>query len=164
MAKLLSGDNARPAVGFHPGAPPARPTRKVGPAGAASYDFSMPTRERRKSRSPFTLEALRLQLEACRRAAELDGMVVSDEDGLLIAAAGDAEACDEIAARLPLIGQRTEEFHGVLLSAENGWKVQMRRFQVGTSELYLAAIGGEEQRRKRVFKRAVGGAARILAA
>lgn len=121
-------------------------------------------RERRSRRSHDTLEALHLQLETCRRAAGLDGMVLSDQDGLMLARAGDTDACDEVGARLPLLGQRTAEFEGVLLSAESGWRVRMRRFQVGASELYLAAIGGDEGRRESELGRATGAAQRILAA
>jgi hypothetical protein len=118
---------------------------------------------RRSHRSHDTLEALHLQLDACRKDAELDGMVLSDEDGLTLAATGDAVACDEIAARLPLIGRKVSDFEGVLLSAENGWRVRMRRFIVAGTELYLCAIGGSEQRDAELG-RGVGGAARILAA
>jgi hypothetical protein len=39
----------------------------------------------------FALEALRHQLESCREAAALDGMVLSDEDGLALAAVGDPD-------------------------------------------------------------------------
>ena len=138
---------------------------KLGPSAQRPTIFGMTTSaERRRRRSHDTLKALHLQLDACRRAGELDGMVLSDQDGLLLAATGDPEACDEIAAQLPLIGQRVSEFEGVLLSAENGWRVRMRRFRVGRSELYLAAIGGAATTSERELGRGIGGATRILAA
>lgn len=124
----------------------------------------MSSSDRRYRRSADILEALRLQLDSCRRAADLEGMVLSDEDGLTLAATGNREACDEIAARLPIIGQRVGEFEGVLLSAENGWRVRMLRFQVGQSRFYLAAVGNGNTRRERELGRGVGGALRILAA
>jgi hypothetical protein len=121
-----------------------------------------PDRRHRRSHDP--IEALTLQLEACRRAAGLDGMVLSDADGLCLAAAGDRAACDEIAAQLPLIGQKIAAFEGVLLSDGAGWAVGVRRFAAASGELYLAAIGGSSIERDRELGRGLDGAARILAA
>lgn len=123
-----------------------------------------PTRERRRRRSHDTLEALTLQLEACRKAARLDGMVLADADGLLLAAAGDRAACDEIAAHLPLIGQKVGHFEGTLLGPDHGWSIHMRRFKVGPAELYAAAIGAKDEGTDEIVNRGIGGAARILAA
>src|SRR5262245_50820945 len=84
----------------------------LGPPTRRPTIFGMSS-ERRRRRSKDPLQALHLQLDACRRAAALDGMVLSDEDGLLLAATGDRDACDEVAARLPLIGRRSPAFEGV---------------------------------------------------
>jgi hypothetical protein len=117
--------------------------------------------ERRRRRSDEPLKALELQLEACRETALLDAMVLSDADGLVLAAAGDRQACDEIAVQLPVIGRRVGEFQGILLSAEHAMRVHMRRFRVGLSELYVATIGGGSN--DAALERCLGGAARILA-
>jgi hypothetical protein len=122
------------------------------------------TAERRRRRSRDTLHALQLQLDASRRAGCLDAMVLSDGDGLLLASTGDREACAEVAARLPIIGRRVGEFEGTLLSAGKNLRVRMRRFFVGTAELYIAAVGGGGESGERALGGSIGGASRILAA
>jgi hypothetical protein len=118
--------------------------------------------ERRKQRSQNTTMALCLQLDASRRAAELTGMVLSDEDGLTLATAGDSRACREIAARLPLLGRKTERFEGVLYSGEAGWEVFMKRFRAANSELHLCAIGGGAEARDHQVSHSMQGVTRIL--
>jgi hypothetical protein len=130
-------------------------------ARRALYDFRMSTAERRRHRSDHPLEALELQLEACRQAGDVDGMVLSDGDGLLLAAVGNRAVCDEIAVQLPQIGRRVGEFRGVLLSAERALRVHMRRFRVGVSDLYIAVIGSGE-RDSQTLAHGLGGASRIL--
>lgn len=120
--------------------------------------------ERRSKRSDNTSQALRYQLEACRREAGLEGMVLADEEGLALAASGDADHCDEIAARLALVGARVADFAGVLLSAEGAWQVSMRRFAIDGSELYMCAIGGDAEPRAAQIDRSIGGCSRILSA
>lgn len=117
--------------------------------------------ERRHRRSDNTSEALRLQLEECRKAANLEAFVLSDEDGLCLAASGDETACGEVAARLPLLGRKVKHFDGVLLAPNRGWQVRMERFEVSGSELYMAVIGSSEAR-DRELHRSIGGAMRIL--
>lgn len=122
----------------------------------------MPRDERRRRRSQNITRALRYQLDACQGDARLDGMVLSDEDGLTLAAAGDDRTCDEVAAHLPLIGRKVESFEGVLLSSHQGMEVAIRRFRVFGSDLYLAAIGGRAAQRKKQLSRSRRGVARIL--
>jgi hypothetical protein len=136
----------------------------LGPPPGASYDFSMSTTaERRRRRSRDTIRALELQLDASRRAGALEAMVLSDGDGLLLASTGDREACQEVAARLPIIGRRVAQFEGTLLSAGKSLRVRMRRFVVGTCELYIAAVGGGGESGERAIGGSIGGATRILA-
>lgn len=120
--------------------------------------------DRRTKRSNVTTEALRLQLAACRSGSSLRGMVVSDQDGVVLASSGDEYACAEIAARLPLIGSRVAEFDGVLLSAQAGVPVKMSRISIDESDLYVCAIGGEANDRATGLSRSLGGTSRILAA
>ena len=100
-------------------------------------------RERRHRRSDNTTLALHYQLEACRQAARLEGLVLSDEDGFCLAASGDPQACHEVAAQLPFIGRKVGEFEGVLLGTEGGWKIRMQRFGVTGGQLFLCAIARE---------------------
>jgi len=109
-------------------------------------------------------EALRLQLHACREAADLTGIVLSDEDGVCIASSGDEVTCEEIAARLPLVGRKVKDFEGILFSPWKGVEVRMRRFHVDGAELYMAAIGSTKSQRDLQLNRSIGGVARILQA
>lgn len=56
------------------------------------------TAERRRRRSTDPLEALTLMLDAVRREPGVSAIAVADASGLLIAGAGLARACEELAA------------------------------------------------------------------
>lgn len=118
--------------------------------------------DRRKRRSNNTTRALGYQLDTCRRASMLEGIVVSDENGLCLAKSGNTDACDEVAARLPMMGRKVRDFAGVMYSAERGYKVRMRRFHVGQGELYVCAIGGRSDQRDRQVMHSISGVSRIL--
>jgi hypothetical protein len=118
--------------------------------------------ERRSRRSGDVATALRYQLEACRAEGRLDGILVADDDGLCVAHAGDEDACGEIAAHLPMLGRKTERFRGVLLRADGGTEVVLKRFNLGSSTLYACAIGRADDRSEVLVQRSIGGATRIL--
>jgi hypothetical protein len=120
--------------------------------------------ERRRRRSSDTLEALKYQLEACLDEAELEALVLGDEDGLCLAWAGTDESCKEVAARMALLNRKIENFEGVVLSGERNWNVRMRRFEAEGSDLYLCAVGGGGETRAHQIHRSIGGVSRILAA
>jgi hypothetical protein len=119
-------------------------------------------RERRQRRSDNTTLALHYQLDACRRAARLDGLILSDEDGFCLAASGDPQACHEVAAQLPFIGRKVRDFEGVLLGTDGRWRICMHRFGVPGGELFLCAIGPGGAERDRQLARSRGAVRRIL--
>lgn len=119
--------------------------------------------ERRRRRANTTTQALRYQLAACCEDGRIEAMVVADGDGLPLASSGDTYACDEVAARLVLIGPRIKEFNGTLLGQGQRWDVQMLKVDVDGSELLVCAVGGTAEARKRQIKRGAEGALRILA-
>jgi hypothetical protein len=121
----------------------------------------MPRTERRRRRGATTTEALRYQLEACCRDGRLEAMVLSDEDGLLLAASGGA--CDEVAAKMAHIGARIHSFDGSLLQGGQKWDVKMIKVPIEGTELLVCAVGGSPEQRKRQITRGAEGAARILA-
>lgn len=121
----------------------------------------LPDRRRRRSHDAF--EAIGFQLQACTEDAGLDAMVVADEDGLCLAAAGPADRCGEIAAHLPILGRQPGGFRGVLLADDGGIPADVQRFLIDGSELYVCAIGGDEDLRARQIARSIRGCARILA-
>jgi hypothetical protein len=120
--------------------------------------------ERRRRRANTATQALRYQLAACCEDGRMEAMVVADGDGLPLASSGDTYACDEVAARIVLVGTRIKEFNGTLLGQGQRWDVQMMKVEVDGSELLVCAVGGTAEARKRQIVRGAEGALRILAA
>lgn len=120
--------------------------------------------ERRRRRATITRKALEYQLLSCCEDGRIEAMVVADGDGLALAASGDTYACDEVAARMVLVGRRINEFSGTLLGAGHAWHVQMRKIAFEGSELLVCAVGGTPEARTRQIKRGAEGALRILQA
>lgn len=124
----------------------------------------MRTQERRRRRGTTVTQALRYQLATCCEDGRIDAMVVADGDGLPLASSGDTYACDEVAARMVLVGSRIKEFSGTLLGAGNAWQVQMMKVDFEGTELLVCAVGGTAEARTRQLTRGASGALRILAA
>ena len=124
----------------------------------------MLTQERRRRRANTVTQALSYQLASCCEDGRIEAMVVADGDGLPLASSGDTYACDEVAARMVLVGARIKEFSGTLLGAGNAWQVQMMKVDFEGSELLVCAVGGTAESRKRQLTRGASGALRILAA
>ena len=61
--------------------------------------------ERRRDRTEETLAALTRLLEAARRRNGLEALSVADSSGLLLAGAGPAQLCEELAAWSPLVAR-----------------------------------------------------------
>lgn len=120
--------------------------------------------ERRRRRATDTMQALRYQLQQCCEDGRIDAMVVADGDGLPLAASGDASACDEVAARMVLVGPRIDRFAGTLLGGGTSYDVQMLKVVVDDTELLVCAVGGSASDRERQISRGAAGACRILAA
>ena len=109
-----------------------------------------PKFDRRQARSENTQLALTRFLEASRHAAELEALALADELGLLMAGAGAAELCDELAAVAPLFG-----------SASNvlGSGTEVRRLAVDGFELFISGRGAQLES---TLARVAAGCARIL--
>jgi hypothetical protein len=123
----------------------------------------MPHTERRQRRSDCHSQALYYQLDACRERATLEAMILADEDGLCLAASGDASVCEEFAVHTAMVCEDTASFAGTVLSPVRRWDVSMQRFEVEGVPLYLCAIGGDISERAREIARSMGGISRILA-
>ena len=120
--------------------------------------------ERRRRRSLHPAVALSYQLETLCHEGGIDAMVVADDNGLPLAAAGDAYACDEVAARVVMVGRKIREFGGTLLGPGQRWDVQMTKVDVDGAELLVCAVGGDATQRQLQIARGVASAQRILAA
>ena len=115
--------------------------------------------DRRVSRSENTLVALTRLLEAARRSAELEAIAIGDETGLLVAGAGAAELCDELAAVAPLGGPVAND------TVPTRWDVisrrtEVRRLAVDGLEVLISGRGGDLGLG---LAHVAAGAARILA-
>ena len=118
--------------------------------------------ERRRRRAETLTLALSYQLDDCCRDGGIQAMVIADGDGLPLAAAGDVYACDEVAARMVLVGPRIRSFDGTLFGGGCRWDVQMTKVAVDGSELLVCAVGGSAAQRTRQIARGAAGAMRIL--
>lgn len=121
------------------------------------------TEDRRRVRAALTTHALGHQLDACRSDGKIAAMVIADDCGMALASSGDRYACDEVAARIVLVGQRIAEFNGTLFGGGMRWDVQMVKVDIEGSELLVCAVGGSAEQRRRQIKRGADGARRILA-
>ena len=98
-----------------------------------------PKQDRRQARSENTQVALTRLLEAARRAAALEALALGDELGLLVAGAGAAELCDELAAVAPLFGSPSISLPtdlGVL-----GSGTEVHRLAVDGCEMFISGRG-----------------------
>ena len=98
-----------------------------------------PKLERRQARSENTQVALTRLLEAARHAAELEALALGDELGLLMAGAGAAELCDELAAVAPLFGSVSTAAPTNLDVLGHGTEV--RRLAVDGFEMFICGRG-----------------------
>ncbi|MEZ4403942.1 MAG: hypothetical protein R3B06_28215 [Kofleriaceae bacterium] len=101
--------------------------------------------ERRRTRSTHLAQALDYQLAACRADAGLEAIVLGDDDGLVVAAAGPRDACAELAAVGTAAGDACS-------------------FAIDGARMHVIARGGAPADRRRQLERAAAGAHRILAA
>lgn len=122
------------------------------------------TIERRRQRTHLVSQALRYQLEACCEDGGIHAMVVADHDGLALASSGNHDECEELAARMGLVGARTDAFAGTLLGSGKRWDVAMQKIRVDQAELLVCAVGGSAEQRSRQIQRGASGARRILGA
>jgi hypothetical protein len=112
-----------------------------------------PKLERRQARSENTQLALTRLLEAARRSAALEAIVLGDELGLLVAGAGAAELCDELAAVAPLFGSGLACPSSAVLGAA------VRRLAIDGCEMFISgrgpdlesALGGVESGCQRIL-------------
>lgn len=115
-----------------------------------------PKLDRRQSRSEDTQVALTRFLEAARHAAAVEALALGDELGLLVAGAGAAEVCDELAAVAPLFGDRAGRSTRVQAL---GRDTEVRRLAIEGFDMYVSGRGGDLQA---ALEPVAAGCARIL--
>lgn len=98
--------------------------------------------DRRQARSDNPQVALTRLLEAARRAAALEALALGDELGLLLAGAGAAELCDELAAVAPLFGSASNTVLPTNLDIL-GPGTEVRRLAVDGCQMFICGRGGD---------------------
>lgn len=126
------------------------------PGRCAFFHRARMTDERRRHRSTEPARALSLLLDACRERGSFEAIVVSDDAGLLVAAAGDPSFAmdpEEVAAILP------EPTHRASVE-----RLRTTAFGVDGQLLYVGAIGGDRTNFAPTVQATLRGVRRILAA
>jgi hypothetical protein len=104
-----------------------------------------PTIERRKDRCETTLGALTRLLEAARRRSDLDAVALCDRAGFLVAGAGAARLCDELAAYAPMLAAgetpANDTLPSSLMARERKFRVQ--RLSIDGIEVLLCESGAQ---------------------
>jgi hypothetical protein len=128
--------------------------------------------ERRQRRNGCLADALRLQLEACRKDEGLDAIVVSDELGFCVAHSGGDGSHKELAARLPMLADPVQR---LALEDDDGGLQQPRAslavmtFTIAGARLYACAVKGPDAAAEtsaggsEVLARVAGAFTRLLA-
>jgi hypothetical protein len=103
----------------------------------------VPTLERRRDRKTETLAALTRLLEAARRQSGLEAVSVADASGLLLAGAGPARLCEELAAWAPIVERPADNdtLPSCLDALER--RTGRRRVSLDGIEVLVATLGTE---------------------
>lgn len=119
-------------------------------------------RRRRRSHDPF--EALCLQLDSVRDEGGFEAVALVDENGCLLASAGDSPICDEMAAFLPLVAKRARfdspEVEARARAVARG--VEVRRMDVAGTAVMLCARAPRAKSTTAPLARGISGCRRIL--
>lgn len=97
--------------------------------------------ERRRDRTEETLSALTRLLEAARRRSGLEALSVADVSGLLLAGAGPARLCEELAAWAPLVARPADNDVAPTCLDALERRTGRRRLAVDGIEVVLSTAG-----------------------
>lgn len=110
--------------------------------------------ERRIWRSTDPTTALGIQLESARHRGRLEAVVLTDHQGMVLAAAGEDGLCVALGALAPLAPYAK---NAACMSELVGHAdVAVRSLRTNGSQLYLAAVGGTAARDALLANAAVG--------
>jgi hypothetical protein len=121
--------------------------------------------DRRRKRSQDPLVALHYQLAYTRNEERLDAIVVADDCGVVVAAAGSWAACEELAAYAPILSRGAWTEPGARATSrveELRNQVDIQSVQVDGQTVLLCSRG--KGARAGAMDRAAAGVARILTA
>ncbi len=98
--------------------------------------------DRRTSRSSRIHEALELQLKASARRAGFSSIVLADDVGLVVAAAGNKSLSEHLAAISPGLASNMKTYHGRVLTNRGRVRLSVAPMKFENSCLYLSATEG----------------------
>lgn len=131
-------------------------------SGSSASPTALGRLERRKNRSSCTATALELALGSSAKRANLDVLLVVDDDGLLVSNSPSAFDLALLAAVTPIVGRGRAKPRIRRGGAQRDMTVRALDFE--GDRLYVAAVGGESEDRLRELRISVAAARRILAA
>ena len=99
--------------------------------------------ERRRNRSSDLAIALGLQLHYSVTRARFKSLVLSEELGLLVAAAGDQSEFEELAALAPLLAGERRYWRGIVKTAAGREQVTVARVDTPFGIFYLSGVAGQ---------------------
>ncbi len=118
---------------------------------------------RRVNRSNDIQLALSFQLAEAARLAKFSSIALADDLGTVIAAAGNKEICEHMAAFSPILtASRAESWCGSITTDAGEVYASITPVMVGGSRLYLAAAGGKRAAAHTVLSESGYGVSRIL--
>lgn len=115
--------------------------------------------ERRSFRSPDPATALGIQLESTRSRGRLEAVVLTDQQGIVLAASGEDQLCVALGALAPLAPYTKSP--ACMSELVGHADVAVRSLRSNGSQLFLAAVGGTAAR-DAVLAHAAVGVERIL--
>ena len=118
---------------------------------------------RRVNRSDDTQIALSYQLAATAARAKFGDIVLADDLGLIIAAAGRKNMCERLAAVSPMLASTEKTWHGSVKTSKGNVRISIAPVRVNDMQLYLCASEGEEATITRELFTGGCGISRILA-
>jgi hypothetical protein len=118
--------------------------------------------DRRRDRTTEALSALTRLLEAARKRSGLEALAVTEPGGVLLAGAGPAKLCDELAAWAPLAGGRPANDAIPTRLDVFERRALVQRLAVDGVEIIVCGVGDGEKTRRELGTVAAG-CTRILA-
>jgi len=119
--------------------------------------------ERRLNRSTEMHRALELQLQASAERAGFSSLVLVEEQGLLVAGAGERGLFDQIAAISPQVARERELWHGTVPAELGDQLLTVAAVRSPLGSLYLSGVGGKRSAIVPELGRSAQGVCRILA-
>lgn len=98
--------------------------------------------ERRRNRSNDVAIALGLQLHYSVTRAKFKSLVLSEELGLLVAAAGEPSEFEELAALAPILAGGRRYWQGIVKTASGRERVTVAKVETSFGTFYLSGVAG----------------------